>query len=133
MLFKFSKWPPEMYRLEEKEEEDDNVVDANKKKMTIKKKTAANTTKKTTMKTMKTKKIMMRSGGYVALAGCSSETDELRRSLLIARLINTVNIFHIAPYFLLMVRISLLSLRGHRSLWSFSYVFRRGGVSTSWR
>lgn len=133
MLFKFSKWPPEMYRLEEKEEEDDNVVDANKKKMTIKKKTAANTTKKTTMKTMKTKKIMMRSGGYVALAGCSSETDELRRSLLIARLINTVNIFHIAPYFLLMVRISLLSLRGHRSLWSFSYVFRRGGVSASWR
>lgn len=133
MLFKFSEWPPEMYRLEEKEEEDDNVVDDNKKKTAIKKKTAANTTKKTTMKTMKTKKIMMRSGGYVALAGCSSETDELRRSLLIARLINTVNIFHIAPYFLLIIQISLLSLRGHRSLWSFSYVFRRGGVSTSWR
>lgn len=132
MLFKFSEWPPEMYRLEEKEE-DDNVVDVNKKKTTTKKKIAANTTKKTTMKTMKTKKTMMRSGGYVALAGCSSETDELRRSLLIARLIKPVNIFHIAPYFLLMVRISLLSLRGHRSLWSFSYVFRKGGVSASWR
>lgn len=96
MLFKFSEWPPEMYRLEEKEE-DDNVVDVNKKKTTTKKKIAANTTKKTTMKTMKTKKTMMRSGGYVALAGCSSETDELRRSLLIAWLINPVNIFHIAP------------------------------------